>query len=140
MLGIPVYISRIPREQEVASLQQACQQCQAQSVHKVTRRYLSVHVYMIPVASTAVEYAYTCSRCGSQYLGPRPAAALGMPFMHRFGCFAIFGILLLAGGGYLVYDKIERDMRPAAHDEEEQRKKEDRGGAEGVRGDGRPAP
>ncbi len=124
MLAIPVYISRVPREQEIATVQQACQSCQAQAVHKVTRQYLSVHVYHIPMASTAVEYVYACTRCGFKYFGPKPAAALGVPFMHRFGCLVIFGGLFLAGGGYLAYTKIERDMRRAAY-EEDQRKQED---------------
>jgi hypothetical protein len=124
MIGIPVYVSRIPREQEIATVQQACQSCQAQAVHTVKRQYLSVHVYFIPMASTAVEYVYTCTRCGFKYFGPRPAAALGMPFMHRFGCFAVFGTLFLAGGGYLLYGKIERDMRREAY-EEQQRKQDE---------------
>lgn len=124
MLAIPVYISRVPREQGLPSVQQVCQSCQVQAVHNVTRQYLSVHVYHIPMASTAVEYVYTCTRCGFKYLGPKPATTLAMPFMHRFGCLIIFGGLFLAGGGYFAYIKIERDMRRAAYEEDQQKKEE----------------
>jgi hypothetical protein len=113
-MGIPVYISRVPRTQPLPPVQMPCQNCRAVTVHQVVRRYYSVHVYHLPMVSQSTEHHYMCSNCGFARQGPAPQAAPAKPFLHRFGCFVFVGVPILLLIAYAVIDNVISRLRREA--------------------------
>jgi hypothetical protein len=114
-MAIPVYISRVPRTQPMPPAQMPCQNCRAVTVHQVVRRYHSLHVYLLPMASQNTEHHYMCSTCGFARVGPAPQSAPAKPFLHRFGCFVFVGAPILLLIAYAVIDNVISRLRREAH-------------------------
>lgn len=125
-MGIPIYISRIPRTQVLAPLQMQCPSCFQMAVHHVARHYFSVHVYMLPMASAGTEYEYICSSCRVSRAGQAPASAPAKPFLHRFGCLVFVVLPLLGIGVYLAIDSWLTKRAFAEHLAEEKAKQDER--------------
>lgn len=103
-MGIPVYISRVPRVQDLPAVQHGCSVCRNMTQQRVQRRYVSSHVYFFPMVSSDTHYLYQCTVCGTMTEGPAPAGAPSKPFLHRFGCFVFVGVPIV---GLLAYWAID---------------------------------
>jgi hypothetical protein len=125
-MGIPIYVSRVPRTQVLAPVQVQCPRCYQMAVHQVARHYFSVHVYFIPMFSAGTEHEYICSSCYLSRQGPVPAGAISKPFLHRFGCLVFVVLPILGLILYMTVDKWLTRQHWAALEAEQKAKEEER--------------
>ncbi|MBK8255866.1 MAG: hypothetical protein IPK82_24765 [Polyangiaceae bacterium] len=103
-MGIPVYISRVPRVQDLPAVQHGCSVCRNVTPQRVQRRYVSSHVYLLPMVSSDTHHLYQCTVCGTVTDGPEPKGSPSKPFLHRFGCFVFVGLPVLGLIAYWAVD------------------------------------